>query len=60
MIAKFCVIIDKNKIEMRIIEGIKEKTIAIYNGENSVGLYNKLFDMVFKYLKEGDENEKNY
>jgi len=55
MIAKFCVIIDKNKIEMRIIEGIKEKTIAIYNGENSVGLYNKLFDMVFKYLKEGDE-----
>ena len=58
MIAKFCVIIDKNKIEMRIAEG--EKTIAIYNGENSVGVYNKLFDMVFKYLKEGDENEKNY
>jgi len=53
MIAKFCVIIDKNKIEMRIAEG--EKTIAIYNGENSVGVYNKLFDMVFKYLKEGDE-----
>jgi len=53
MIAKFCVIIDKNKIEMRIAEG--EKTIAIYNGENLVGVYNKLFDMVFKYLKEGDE-----
>jgi len=51
MIAKFCVIIDKNKIEMRTMNG---KTIAKYDGENSIGLYNKLFDMVFKYLKEGE------
>lgn len=59
MIARFCVIIDKNKIEMRIAEGINEKTIAIYDGENSVGLYNKLFDMVFNCLNMGDKNEKN-